>query len=99
MPKSIEELQLRYPNSIPCIIETTLLKKKKYLVPRTMTIIDFMCIIRRNVKCGTDYALYLLIDQHIPLQTSTFDTLFDQHARNGLLHLQLIQEKTFGSHS
>lgn len=103
----------KYPDRIPVICErdprdNTLPpdKKKKFLIPRDMTIGQFVYVIRSRVKLSPEKAIFLFITQtrgdgtetQILAPTSqTFDRVyFECKDRDGFLYCNVSGENTFG---
>ena len=94
----------RYPDRIPVICEQNKkqsslpnLNKVKYLVPSTLTIGQFMCVIRNRMKLRSDVAIFLTIDGYIPSTTALIGELYaTSKYADGFLYIEYSGENTFG---
>ena len=76
--KTIEELQdeskrilEKYPDKIPIIISTKddniTVDKNKYIVPRNITMGQFIYIVRKKISLGPGQALFFFCDKKLPI--------------------------------
>jgi GABA(A) receptor-associated protein len=96
-------LQRKFPDRVPVVIDprsdARFLEKRKFLVPgSTMTLGEFVGVIRRRVTLPPESAMFVFVEGgHIPRNT---DTLSAIHARyknaEGFLFLRITMESTFG---
>ncbi|KAF8764858.1 Gamma-aminobutyric acid receptor-associated like protein [Argiope bruennichi] len=92
--ESKEIFQL-YPNSIPVVLEKApngrvpTAQKEKYLVPRNLTVADFLLMVRKNVLLHDDSSLYLMAGRGKVLSPSwTMGEVFDKEKdEDGFLYL------------
>lgn len=101
-----ENLLRKYPDRVPIIVERRKvssfnpfyknkkdhvdLKNKKYLVPRDLTVGQFLSLIRKNLHLRPDEALYLFIDNNIPLFTSTLGSVYEVFFSLEIFKLKLV---------
>jgi GABA(A) receptor-associated protein len=112
---SLEELQnesarilSKYPDRIPIIIEKNVncknlpeLTKQKFLVPKDLTMSQFMYIIRKRIKLNEAEALFIFTadEQLVPGSTKLL-TVYDEHKDDsGFIFLIISAEQTFGKKS
>ena len=101
----------KYPDRIPVICEhaqnSTLPhdSKKKFLIPRDMTIGQFLYVIRRRVKLSPEQALFIfvVVQQHGVLSnvlaptSHMIETVYEQYKdRDHFLYLSVASENVFG---
>lgn len=93
----------KYPDRIPIICEKTktqnlpLINKNKYLVTNDITIGQFICVIRNRMKLSPEFAIFLLVDGHVPASASMMGELYDEYKDDdGFLYVEYCQENTFG---
>lgn len=94
----------KYPDRIPIICEKALkqtgmpdLDKKKYLVPKDLTIGQFMYVIRKRLKLDSSEALFLFINGHIIASNSILGPIYETHKEpDGFLYVKFSKETTFG---
>lgn len=83
----------KFPDRVPIIVERRQfpslnpfyknkkdhvdLKNDKYLVPKDLTVGQFLSLIRKNLNLRADEALYLFINNNIPLFTSTLGSIYE----------------------
>lgn len=102
-----EKLLSKYPERVPIICgirENDLdffkdYKKIKYLVPRTITMGQFMYIIRQKIKLDRSEGLYIFTDNNNELCKLNLDVsvIYNEHkSEDGFLYLTIARENTFG---
>ena len=100
-----EALRIRekYPDRIPVICEKeaksdiATIDKKKYLVPKDLTVGQFVCIIRKRIKLNPEKAIYLFIDNVLPPTGALMSAVYEQHKEeDGFLYISYSGENTFG---
>ncbi len=95
----------KYPDRIPIICEVSQsndwaikLDKIKYLVPYDVSVGQFLNIIRKRIKLGSEQGLFLFINGGgIPSCVESMKMLYNQYGDNdGFLYLNVAVENTFG---
>lgn len=96
----MEEVLRKYPDRIPVIIDEQsdfTIDRKKYLIPREMTLGNFSAYIRKQIHLENSEAMFILINGVLPPISSTIETLYIMHvSEDRLLHIILKKENTFG---
>jgi GABA(A) receptor-associated protein len=99
-----KKIREKYENKIPLIVEPakscTLNKidKCKFLVPDTMTLAQFLFVLRRRVNLDESEALFLFVDKSLPPTTSLLGQLYEEKKNDdGFLYLSYCNESTFGN--
>jgi len=93
----------KYPNRIPVIVECNdkdlpPLDKSKYLVPRDITVGQFVYVIRKRIKLTPDQAIFLFINNTLPPTASTLEEQYNLNKdEDGFLYMSYRSESTFGS--
>ena len=105
-PKTSEAMRIRakYPDRIPIICERSvksrdcpLIDKKKYLVPRNLTIGQFLFVIRNRLKLHPETALFLFVNNTIPPTSALIEQIYYKHKDDDdFLYLSYSQENIFG---
>ena len=73
--------------------------RHKFLVPRDITLGQFSYIIRQRINLTPDNALFILIDNHLPLASSLMGSIYDIHKdADNFLYITYANENTFGNH-
>ena len=101
--KEYQRITKDHPDRIPIIVENSKdsnmpdLNKKKFLVPKDLTVGDFIVIIRKRVKISPEMAIFLFVGDMIPPSVNTIEYLYSQHkSEDGFLYLTYSGENTFG---
>ena len=97
------KLLLKYDDRIPVLIKpgnkiTPDVDKYKYLVPNSLTVGEFVSIIRKRIKLGSEKAMFVFTGGVLPPTGSNMYTIYQEHKdEDGFLYLVYSLENTFGS--
>ncbi|KAK9086221.1 hypothetical protein Syun_028615 [Stephania yunnanensis] len=73
------------------------MEKKKFLVPRDMSMGQFIHIISSRLRLTPGKALFVFVNNTLPQTASLMETLYDSlKDEDGFLYLCYSSEKTFG---
>ena len=103
----------KYPNRIPVICEHAQSanplpydSKKKFLIPRDMTVGQFLYVIRRRVKLPPEQALFIFVVKQerdntlsnvLAPTSQMIETVYEQYKdRDYFLYFSVASENTFG---
>lgn len=95
----------KYPGRVPLICERAsssmrdcpYIDKNKYLVPRDLTIGQFIYVIRKRMHLKPEKALFLFMNGIIPPSTSMIGDLYDYYKEtDGYMYITYSLENTFG---
>ncbi|KAI4335062.1 hypothetical protein L6164_013744 [Bauhinia variegata] len=93
----------KYPDRVPVIIEkysrTDLpeLDKKKFLVPRDMSVGQFIHILSSRLHLTPGKALFVFVENTLPQTASLMNAVHDSYKDDdGFLYMCYSSEKTFG---
>lgn len=94
----------KYPDLIPVICErmngsnVPESQRRKYLVPRDITMGQFKYVIRKRIELLPDQALFVFVNQSVLAPTNTLITdIHKEHAdEDGFLYMIYSGENTFG---
>ncbi len=91
IPVIVEKCQSR-SNNLPDI------DKHKYLVPRDLTIGQFVHVIRKRIKLDAAQALFIFVNKNVvPPATSFVSSIYDDYkCEDGFLYINYTTESTFG---
>ncbi|KAE8008359.1 hypothetical protein FH972_004880 [Carpinus fangiana] len=97
------DILTKYPDRVPVIVERNSesdlpeMEKKKYLVPRDMSVGQFIHILSSRLHLDPGKALFVFVKNTLP-QTATFmDTVYGSFKdEDGFLYMCYSTEKTFG---
>ncbi|KAM0984662.1 hypothetical protein EV2_012440 [Malus domestica] len=102
----VEESKLiisKYPDRVPVILErysrTDLpeMEKKKFLVPRDMSVGQFMHILSSRLHLTPGKALFVFVKNTLPQTASRMDSIYETYKEDdGFLYMCYSSEKTFG---
>jgi GABA(A) receptor-associated protein len=101
--KESNKIRAKYEDRIPIIVEKSSksklqdIDKNKFLVPETLTIGQFLYIIRKRVKLNSNDALFIFINNILPCTSSCISNIYNEHKdTDGFLYIQYTEESTFG---
>jgi GABA(A) receptor-associated protein len=95
----------KYPDRVPIVCERSpiashdcpIIDKKKYLVPRTYTMGEFLFVIRKRLKLPPEKAIFLFVNDTFPATSSLIGDIYYRHKdKDGYLYISYSQENTFG---
>lgn len=92
----------KFPERIPIIVErgnTNIqdIDKNKYLVPKDLTVGQFMYVIRKRIKLKSDEAFYIFINNTIPATAQLLSIEYNSKKdEDGFLYVTYAGESTFG---
>jgi GABA(A) receptor-associated protein len=104
MKESLDKVRIKYPNKIPLFIYRSKRDKSlqdltcnKFLVPDTITVGQFMMIVRKRLKLDSNIALFVFINNTIPCSSETILQIYENHKnKDGMLVLEYCGENVFG---
>ena len=93
----------KYPDRIPIIIEKSPnstvpdISKNKYLVPKEITVGQFIYIIRKRIKLSQEKAIFLFLNEQIPATSAVLADLYEEHKdEDDFIYFSYAGEATFG---
>lgn len=94
----------KFPDRVPIICEKNIysknapdIDKKKYLVPKELTVGQFMHLIRKRIDMDSSHALFIFIDGNIPTNSELLSTCYDKYKNiDGFLYVIYDTENIFG---
>ncbi len=95
----------QHPDRVPIICEKSRFSNKglpdidkvKYLVPRDLTIGQFIFVIRRRMSIRPEEAIFLFIANVVPPSGNTVGELYERYKdADGFLYTQYSKENVFG---
>jgi GABA(A) receptor-associated protein len=92
---------LKYPDRVPVIVGTRKeinLDKQKYLVPRDLTVGQFIYVLRKRIDIKPEAALFLFTENNqLPPNSTLMGNLYqDCKNKDGFLYVSIALENTFG---
>lgn len=103
--EEVDRIRTKYPDRIPCILENSRSSKlpkcdkKKFLIPDTLTMGQFMYVIRKRIKLSPDKAIFVFIGNESTLapSSSNIGSIYNQYKNDdGFLYFTMTDEETFG---
>tara|TARA_B100001057_G_scaffold312817_1_gene312897 strand:+ start:1257 stop:1634 length:378 start_codon:yes stop_codon:yes gene_type:complete len=98
-----ERITIKYPDRIPCILERSgknipLVNKTKYLIPRDLTVGQFIYVVRKRLKLDSSLAIFLFFNDNILVNSSeTINYCYLNYKDDdGFLYIKYSGENTFG---
>eukprot|EP00727_Mastigamoeba_balamuthi_P004909 m51a1_g14416 putative autophagy protein 8 (125) ;mRNA; r:456746-457833 len=98
-----ERILTKYNDHIPVIVEKAAnsdapdIDKKKYLVPRDITVGKFVYEIRRHMKLKPEKAIFLFVNDVLPPTGALMSQIYERHKdEDGFLYVTYNGESTFG---
>ncbi|XP_027367820.1 autophagy-related protein 8i-like [Abrus precatorius] len=98
------DIVAKYPDRIPVIVERYAkcdlpeLQKKKYLVPRDLSVGHFIHILSSRLSLPPGKALFVFVKNTLPQTASMMDSVYRSFRdEDGFLYMFYSTEKTFGS--
>ncbi len=95
----------KYPDRVPIICDKSRtasndcpdIDKKKYLVPRNLTMGQFIYVIRKRLKLAPEKAIFLFVGNSIAPATSSIDEIYIYNKdADGFLYITYTLENVFG---
>ena len=93
----------KYADRIPCILERSgnnipLINKTKYLVPKDLTVGQYMYVIRKRLKLESSIGIFLFFKGGILVNCSELmNTCYENYKDDdGFLYINYSGENTFG---
>lgn len=102
-----ESILARYPDRIPVIVfadkawnreDLPKLEKNKYLVPKDLTVGQFIFVIRKRIKLAPEKAMFIFVgDGVLPATSALMIDVYEKHKDDdGYLYSKIMGESTFG---
>ena len=93
----------KYPDRVPIIVERYRdanlpnIDKSKYIVPKDMTLGQFIYVIRKRIKLDSNQALFVTINGILEGSSTIISNLYETHKDDdGFLYILYTSENTFG---
>ena len=99
------KIKQRYPDRVPIIVEksenirTDLpdINKNKYLVPKDLSLGQFIYVIRRQLQLSPDKALFLFVNNRLLPSSELMGTIYATECNmDGFLYVVYSGESVFG---
>lgn len=99
-----KRVRSKYPDLVPVICERVAnsdlphTTRRKYLVPQSLTMGQFMYVLRRRINLDANRAMFLFLEGNTLAPTSELvSKLYENHKdEDGFMYMQYSGENTFG---
>ena len=93
----------KYPDRLPIVVEKSSkskindIDKNKYLVPKEMTLGQFLYVIRKRIKLDPSEALFFFVNNILCSNTQNMNEIYNTYKdKDGFLYITYSSENTFG---
>ncbi|WOL16414.1 autophagy-related protein [Canna indica] len=97
------DIVAKYPDRVPVIVERfsrcdlPIMEKRKYLVPRDMSVGQFIHILGSRLHLSQGKALFVFVKNTLPQTATLLDSIYESYKdEDGFLYMCYSSEKTFG---
>ena len=99
----MEKVLERHPDRVPVYVNkkegssVSDIERHKYLVPKEMTVGQFVYVLRKNIKLKSNQALFVFINNIIVCNTDLMGEVYNKHkSEDEFLYVIYSGENTFG---
>ena len=99
----MEKILEKYPDRVPVYVNkkegsnVQEITKHKYLVPKEMTMGNFIYVLRKNITLKSSQALFVFVDNLIVSNSEMMGEIYIRHKNeDGFLYVIYSSESTFG---
>ena len=97
------KILFKYPTRIPVIVEKAKkcdlpdISKKKYLVPKDMSMSQFLYVVRKRIDLESSKSLFIMVNDHLVPSAKSLGVIYeDDQDEDGFLYMIYTAENTFG---
>ncbi len=102
--KEAARIRAKYPEKVPIIVENDdqskeklTLTERKFLVPASLTMGEFIYVLRKRIKLPSEKALFVFVKNQLPPTAALVGMLDAQHrSEDGFLYISVSGENVFG---
>lgn len=99
-----DRILTKYPDQVPIICEKVAgnkdlpeMDKFKFLVPKDLTLGQFMYVIRNRMKLSPEKAIFLFVGKNVPSSSELIGSIYHNYRdADGFLYVIYSGENTFG---
>ena len=99
----MERIKEKYPDRVPIFVNkkegSTVndIERHKYLVPKDMTMGNFIYILKKNIKLESNQALFVFINNRMVCNTEIVGNIYEQYkSEDHFMYIIYSGESTFG---
>jgi len=103
MSNEAQRILEKYPDRIPIILNKAKnskiddINKKKFLIPKDLTVGQFLFVIRKKINLKPEIAVFLFTNNSIPSTNEMIGNLYaNNKSEDGFLYMEYSGENTFG---
>jgi GABA(A) receptor-associated protein len=96
-------VMVKYKERLPIIVQKTKdcklpnIDKCKYLVPRDMSMGQFVYVIRKRIKLDSSEALFICVNNQLASSSESIDSIYHKYKdEDGFMYIFYTSENTFG---
>ncbi len=99
--KDVSIVLSKYPERLPVYVKTSgnlpPIDKKKYLVPKDLTVGQFIYVCRKRMKLRPEQGIFIFFNNILPSTAKSMEQIYEENKlEGGLLVATLSAENTFG---
>ncbi len=105
-PDQLATIQQRYPGRVPVFVlrarnaspDLPVLSKAKFMVPRSLTVGQFVYVVRKHMTLAPEKALFLFIGDSLPTTGTLMSEVYERFkSADGALRVTYTSESSFGA--
>ena len=84
--KEAEKINTKYPDRVPLVVEKGNkrddipdIDKRKFLVPKDLTVGQMIYIVRKRIKIAPEKALFIFVNGTMPATHASVDEIYEKH--------------------
>lgn len=96
------KVKQKFPDRVPVIVEVgstdlPVLDKNKYLIPRDLTVGQFIYILRKRIKLSPENAIFVFVNNKLPATSETIGNIYEKEKEpDNFAYFLVKSETTFG---
>lgn len=95
-----DKILLKYQDRVPIIADCKIginIFKNKYIVPKDLTIGQFLYILKKRINIESTQSIFLICNNVILINTETISNVYNKYKdEDGFLYIYITLENTFG---
>ena len=104
-PSSLAHIKTKWPGRIPVFVlrarnvspDLPVLSKHKFMVPKSLTLGQFIYVVRKQMELAPEKALFMFVGDALPVTGALMSELYERYkSPDGALRVTYTSESTFG---
>ncbi|ESO13067.1 hypothetical protein HELRODRAFT_62239, partial [Helobdella robusta] len=98
------KIRLQHPDRIPVILEKLpsssipTIGQRKFLVPADITVLHFMCLVKKKIKLRPQQSLFIFVGPMFPSTSAAMSEVYKSYKdKDGFLYVAYSGENTSGA--